>query len=115
MEVVDLFNERENLSRSLSDSYQHLWQKGQESAKTEHQYKIANKVEIFRLHEEEKVAWTVCQTLAHGDQKVADLRLARDLAKVQYDVMQEKIQGIKLQLRLIESQLERDWSQSKRS
>jgi len=115
MDVINLFNEREALSKSLSASYGELWKEGQVYALAEHNYKIANKIEIFRLHEENKVAWTVCQTLAHGDETVAELRLQRDLSKVKYEVMNEKIQGIKLQLRLIESQLERDWGQAKRT
>ena len=114
MDVLQVFNEREELTKALSESYSHLWKKGQESAQAEHDYKVANAIEIFRLHTEQKVAWTTCQTLAHGEIKVADLRLARDLAQVQYSVMGEKIQGLKLQLRLVESQIERDWSQSKR-
>jgi hypothetical protein len=113
MDVINLFAEREDLSRSLSDSYKHLWQKGQEYAQAEHDYKIANKIEMFRLHEEQKVAWTVCQSLAHGDDKVAELRLKRDLADMQYDVMKSKMQGIKLQLTLIEAELSRSWSTAK--
>jgi len=113
MDVLEVFNEREELTKALSESYSHLWKKGQESAQAEHDYKVANAIEIFRLHTDQKVAWTTCQTLAHGELKVADLRLERDLAKVQYEVMNQKIQGIKLQLRLIEEQLKRDWSVSK--
>ena len=117
MDVVKIFNEREELSKSLSESYSHLWDKGREYARADHHYKIAYKKEVFLLHEIDKVAWTTCPSLAHGDEtrnNVAKLRLARDMAKIEYEVMQEKIQGIKLQLRLIESQLERDWSQAKR-
>lgn len=118
MDVINLFNEREQLSKSLTDSYSHLWKKGREYATADHMYKISYKKEVFLLHEVDKVAWTACMSLAHGDEDrndTAKLRLARDLAKIEYEVMQEKIQGTKLQLRLIESQLERDWSQTKRS
>jgi hypothetical protein len=114
-EIIDIINMREDLMKSLSASYSELWKLGKKLARAEHDYKIANRVEIFRLHEEDKTAWTACQTLAHGDDTVAQLRLNRDLAKVEYEVSQEKIQGLKLQLRLIESEIERDWSQSKRS
>ena len=116
MDVINLFNEREELSKSLSNSYSHLWEKGREYAKADHHYKIAYKKEVFLLHEIDKVAWTACPSLAHGDESrnnVAKLRLSRDLAKIEYEVMQEKIQGLKLQLRLIEAQLQRDWSVSK--
>lgn len=114
-DILEIFNMREDLMKSLTASYTELWRMGKKLALAEHEYKIANRIEIFRLHEEDKTAWTACQTLAHGDKKVAELRLKRDLAKVEYDVSQEKINGIKLQLRLIESEIERGWNQSKRA
>ena len=116
MDIINLFNEREELSKSLSNSYSSLWKKGQEYAKADYHYKIAQKKEVFLLHEVDKVAWTACLSLSHGDEtrnNVAKLRLNRDLAKMEHEAMQEKIQGIKLQLRLIEAQLQRDWAVTK--
>lgn len=89
--------------------------KGRERAQAEHNYKIALKKEIVALHDE-KVAWTTCVQMAHGDTdryNVAALRLKRDLAQADYDVCQEMINGLKLQIRILESQLSREWSTTK--
>ena len=46
--------------------------------------------------------------------KVAKLRLARDIAEVIYNANQESINSLKLQLRLIQSQLDKEWGQIKK-
>ena len=51
----------------------------------------------------------------HGTGDVPKLRMNRDIAKVMYDTAYEKIQSVKLQLRLLEGQIEREWAQAKRS
>lgn len=49
-------------------------------AEAERQYRMARAKAIVSQHAE-GVAWTVCDDLARGDQRVADLRYERDVAK----------------------------------
>lgn len=56
-------------------------------ATAERLYRKALAVAIVELHAD-GVAWTVCQDLARGDQKVADLRYARDVAKGVFEAAQ---------------------------
>jgi len=72
-------------------------------------YKIALRKEILKLHVEDKVAWTACYELALGDEEVAKLRFNRDIKQSDYDVCIEKINALKLEIRLLEKEIEQDW------
>lgn len=109
---MDLWSEITQKTNLLHDCISALKSKGRDRAECEHNYKIALKREIVALHEE-KVAWTTCVQMAHGDTdryNVAALRLKRDLAQADYDVCQEMINGLKLQIRILDSQISREWS-----
>ena len=113
MDGFDLKKEMDELLAALDKSYSFMWKTGRHWATAEHHYKVANKVEVFRLHEEDKVAWTACQTIAHGAEVVADLRLQRDLAKIEYEVAKEKMLGLKMKARILEGEIQRTWGQAK--
>ena len=107
----DLWNEIELKRRELSDQIAVLREYGKKKAEYEREYKIAYRLEVFRLHEE-KVAWTAAISLAHGDTEffeVAKKRYNRDLADTLYQATQEGINGIKLSIRILESQLSREY------
>ena len=93
----------------LSSCIESLMEHGIKASKAEHNYKIALRKEMYRLREDEKVAWTAVANLSYGDLQVAKLRMDRDIYKVTYDAAQEKINGLKLELRILESQLNREW------
>lgn len=116
MDALDLLSERQRLLSSLNASYSELWKMSKAKSRTEHDYKVAYRKEVFRLHQQDKVAWTAAITLAHGDTEyfnVAELRFKRDIAKSEYEVAQEKINGLKLSLRMIEAEISREWGQNK--
>jgi len=71
-------------------------------------YKIALRKEILRLRVEDKVAWTACYELALGDEVVADLRFKRDIKQSDYDVCIEKINSVKLEIRILEGEIQQD-------
>jgi len=73
------------------------------------QQRILLRQEILRLHVEDSVAWTSCYTLAQGEETVSKLRLDRDIKKSDYDVCREKINACKLEIRLLEEEIKRDW------
>lgn len=56
-------------------------------AGAEREYRKALAVEIVKLHAD-GVAWTVCQDLARGAEKVADLRYERDVARGVFEATQ---------------------------
>jgi len=113
MDGLDLKKEMDELLNSLDKAYSFMWTTGKQWAVAEHHYKIANKIEIFRLKQEDKVAWTACQALAQGSDGVADLRLMRDLSKIEYEVAKEKMLGLKMKARILEGEINRMWGAAK--
>jgi len=79
---------------------------GRKLAKAEMEYRIALRKEVFRLHEEDGVAWTACETLARGNEKVAELRFKRDIRKADYEACYEKILQLKTELRILENEIQ---------
>ena len=77
-------------------------------ANAEYAYKKA-KAKFIASARLEKVAVTLIRDLAQGDEYIAELRLRRDTAKVLYLNAQEAINVFKLQCRLVEAQLKREW------
>ena len=82
---------------------------GRYLAQATKEYKIALRKEILRLHVSDGVAWTACYELALGDDNVAELRFKRDIRQSDYDVCLEKINSLKLEIRLLEKEIEQDW------
>jgi hypothetical protein len=59
------------------------------------------------------MAVTLIDKIVYGVKEVADLRLERDIAEVLYNTNMEHINSTKLQLRILDNQLEREWGQAK--
>lgn len=93
----------------LIDCVQAMKDTGRKLAQAEYKYKVSLRQEILRLHIEDSVAWTSCYTLAQGEEMVSKLRLDRDIKKSDYDVCREKINACKLEIRLLEEEIKRDW------
>ena len=54
------------------------------------------------------MAWTACYTLAQGEDKVSELRFKRDFKKSDYEVLVEKINATKLEIRLLEGEIKQE-------
>lgn len=93
----------------LIDSVDAMKVIGRMLAQATKDYKIALRKEILRLHVADKVAWTACYELSLGEDNVADLRFKRDIKQSDYDVCVEKINAVKLEIRLLEKEIEQEW------
>lgn len=56
---------------------------------------------------------TLIQQVIYGYEEIANLRFQRDVAEVKYKSNQEFINTIKLQIRILESQLSREYGNEK--
>ena len=108
----DLYNELQTKTKQLDTSVKLLRTNGTDLAQKEHDYKVRVATKVFELKEEGTPA-TLINLVIYGDREVAKLRLDRDIAEVVYNANQESINSIKLQLRLIQSQLDKEWGQAK--
>lgn len=113
MEAFELFNQKNDLEKRLTSSVRMMAKYGREYAQAEHDYKIALAETALRLRAD-GMAVTMIQTVIYGTGEVPALRLKRNIAEVMYKSAQESIQSVKLQLRLTEAQIEREWGQARR-
>ncbi len=105
---MDLVNELLNLRQQLNASIKRLKQNGVALAVAERDYKIALNKRVLELRDE-GMAVTLIQLIIYGEREIAELRFKRDVAKVVYETNLEHINGTKLQMRILESQINREW------
>lgn len=109
----DLINNILSLTNKLNTSITILAKYGRELAETERDYKITLRQEALKLRSEKGTPVTLIAQIIYGVPEVADKRFKRDVAEAMYNTAQENINSIKLQLRILESQAEREWSNAK--
>ena len=105
---MDLINEREQLKKQLTLSIKELRRTGTALAEAEKEYKIALCKKVLEL-KDNGMAATLIQLVVYGYEEIALLRFKRDSASVIYNANQEAINSIKLQLRIIENQINKEY------
>ena len=108
---MDLYAELQAKTRQLEASIKQLRQNGTAYAQAEREYKILLRQECLRLRDEGMAIGMIDKT-CYGIPAVAEARFKRDVAETVYKANQEAINSVKLQLRLIENQLQREWGQA---
>ena len=106
--MIDLINELNGLNSALSASIKELEQYGREKAETERDYKIKLRQEALKLRDGDMAVGMIDKTV-YGIPEVADLRFKRDVAETMYKTAQEKINTLKLRMRLLDAQITREW------
>jgi hypothetical protein len=110
---MDLFNDLQALTNRLNQSIKLLAKYGREFAETERDYKITLRQEALKLRTEKDMPVTLINQVVYGVPEVANKRYKRDVAEAMYQTAQENINSIKLQIRVIEGQLNREWCNTK--
>lgn len=108
---MELWEELEQKNRQLDQALKTLRQNGIALAEAEKNYKEAVSKEALRLRDE-GVAVTLINQIIYGMPSISVLRFERDCAEVLYNANQEAINIRKLQIRIIESAIEREWGRS---
>ena len=107
--MEDLYEELQSKTRQLDMSVKALRKSGTDYAQAEKDYKVLLRHECLRLRDEGMAIGMIDKT-CYGIPSVAEARFKRDVASAVYTANQEAIASIKLQMRLIESQIQREWS-----
>lgn len=110
---MDLFNDLQILTNKLNQSIKLLAQYGKELALAEMKYKILLRQKALKLRTEKDMPVTLIQQVVYGIPEVAHKRYERDVAEAMYQTTQESINSLKLQMRIIENQLQREWVNNK--
>ena len=106
---MDLINDIQMLMEELTISIKKLRQTGNALAEAERDYKITLRKEALKLRVEKDMPVTLINQIIFGVPEVAEKRFKRDIAETMYQSNQEHINATKLKLRLLESQLSREW------
>ena len=110
---MDLFNEIQSLTEKLNVSIRSLAKNGRAFATAERDYKITLREEALKLRQEDNLPVTLIQQVIYGVPVVAKKRFERDIAETMYQVNLESINSTKLQIRILENQLSREWGSFK--
>jgi hypothetical protein len=105
---MELYDELQTKTRHLDASIKQLRSSGTEYAKAEKNYKVLLRQECLKLRDEGMAIGMIDKT-CYGIPSVAEARFQRDVAEAVYKANIEAINSIKLQMRLIENQLQREW------
>lgn len=110
---MDLYSEITQKTKELDTSVRELRKTGTAFAEAERDYKIELRKQALKLRAEKGMPVTLIGQVVYGVPEVAELRFKRDISEAVYQANQESINSIKLQLRLLEGQLSREWGQVK--
>jgi hypothetical protein len=106
---MELFQEQQALLKQLSATINELEAYGKALAQKEMEYKIVLNQHILALRDEGQ-AVGIIDKIAYGIKEVAQKRLDRDIAETMFNVARERINGIKLKIRINEEQIKREWN-----
>ena len=106
---MDLLNELQIKTKQLEMSIKTLRKSGSNYAQAERDYKVLLRQECLKLRDEGMAIGMIDKT-CYGIPSVAEARFKRDVAEAVYKANLEAINSIKLQMRLIENQLGREWT-----
>ena len=88
-----------------------LRQTGTAFATEERNYKVLLRQEVLKLRDE-GMAVGVIDKICYGIPSVAEARFKRDVSECVYEANKESIQALKLQIRILEGQISREWTQA---
>lgn len=112
MSGYDLLEKMNRLTGLLDAALGAFGRRGKEYAEAEQNYRIALAEKMLELRADGQPV-TIVPDLARGDRKIARLKFDRDAKEAVYKAAQEAIQSYKLQMKLTEAQIEREWGKNK--
>lgn len=106
---MDYINEIFQKQEELTACIKHLKQNGIKLAEAERDYKICLRHEALKLRADNNMPVTLINQIIYGVPEVAKKRFDRDIAETMYNTAQEKINTLKLQIRILENQIQREY------
>lgn len=108
---ADLINEIGAKTALLDKAITQLGVRGRTYAQAEQNYRIALSKKILEGRAE-GMPVTILSDVCRGDPEIARLKLERDIAETVYKSAMAAIQAYKLQIRILDAQIEREWSRA---
>ena len=109
---MELYDELQKRVRQLDFAIKELRKNSIAYVEAERDYKVKLREEILKLLNEGMAVGIIDKT-CFGIPSVAELRFKRDIARTVYEANMEAINSTKLQLRLLENQISREYGATK--
>ena len=93
----------------LDTALRELSRRGQIYAQAEHDYRVSLAEKIL-IEKSNGMSVTLISDICRGDKKIAKLKFERDCAEVVYKSALEAINAIKLQIKVIDNTIQREWT-----
>lgn len=106
---MDLVNELNSLSNKLSLSIKSLIKTGKDYAKAYTDYRVALAKELVRL-KDDGMAVTIAYDVARGKPEIAKLKFNEIATEAVYKANLEAINSTKLQIKIIQNQIDKEYS-----
>ena len=106
---MDLVNELNNLIKKLDISVKSLRNTGSDYAKAYTDYRVALAKELVRL-KDDGMAVTIAYDVARGKPEIAKLKFNEIATEAIYKANQERINALKLQIKIIQEQINKEYS-----
>lgn len=100
-----LITEIDRLRQDLNETIGKLQKAGYKKAKGEYTYRVALAKEIL-IQRDKGLPVTIINDVCKGKEEIALLKLNRDAAETNYDSTLEKLRAIKIELGIVERQIE---------
>lgn len=108
MSGADLYIELDTKVKMLDSALSEFRKRGEAHAAARRDYQVALSKEIL-IQRDKGVPVTIISDICKGDISIAELRLKKDIAESLYKSAGEAINSYKLQIRIIEGQIDREW------
>ena len=109
---MELWQEITEKQKLLDKAIKELAQNGYKLAECERDYKIAVNKKALELRSQD-VPVTLINQVIYGYEDIAKLRFERDTAQVKYNANLEYINVLKIQVKLMSNQLDKEWGNTK--
>lgn len=109
---MELWQEILEKQKMLDKAIKELAQNGYKLAECERDYKIAVNKKALELRSQD-VPVTLINQVIYGYEDIAKLRFERDTAQVKYNANLEYINVLKIQVKLMSNQLDKEWGNTK--
>lgn len=105
----DLITQVNRLNSELTQSIKLLRKNGDAYAQAERDYQVAKAQTVLKM-KDAGASVTEISLSIKGQPEVSEKLFKRDVARVMYEANQEHINTVKLQLRLLDNQMAREWN-----
>ena len=108
----DLHRELQAQIKLLSKALLSHRRRGQKFALSRREYQVALAKEML-LQRNAGLPVTILSDICKGNEEIADLRMKKDIAESAYKTAAEAIMVYKINVRILEAEISREWGQAK--